>query len=168
METPRPVTSGPAEFPRSSQTSFLSLPSCTGTHGSRNALLLVSFVTSTTHTAERRLPQKRRDASPCPFQDPNGKLLAHFARSRVRVRPPAPIVPNGGCASNPSFPLPDLSIAVLVASCAARSPLRATPASASLFRDLLTAVAPSKGVSIFCFVILFARSSLHQTTSKGA
>jgi hypothetical protein len=85
---------------------------------------------------------------------------------RMRFSPPAPIVPNGGCASNPSFALPDLSIAVLVASCAAPSPLRATSASASLLRDLLTAVAPSKRSPSFAFVILFARSSLHQTISK--
>jgi hypothetical protein len=33
----------------------------------------------------------------------------------------------GVAPATPSFPLRDLSIAVLVASCAARSPLRATP-----------------------------------------
>jgi hypothetical protein len=95
LETPRPVTSRPAEFPRSrARVSFLSFPSCTGTQGSRNALLLRSFVASTTHTAERRLPQNGREASPCPFQDPKGKPLAQFARGRVPSAPPAPIVPN--------------------------------------------------------------------------
>jgi hypothetical protein len=44
----------------------------------------------------------------------------------------------------------------LVAPCAA-GPLRATPASASLLRDLLTAIAPSKRFLSFAFVSLFAR-----------
>ena len=58
-----------------------------------------------------------------------------------------------------------LSRAVLVVRCAA-GPLRATPASASLLRDLLTAVAPSKRFLTFAFVILFARSSLQPNNLK--
>ena len=102
---------------------------------------------STTHTAERRSYKKGRDASPCPFRT---LTASSWLTSLAGEFEHTPLAPNRGCAGNPSFPLPDLSIAVLVASCAARSPLRATPASASVLRDLLTAVAPSKGVSIFC------------------
>jgi hypothetical protein len=99
-----------------------------------------------------------------PSEKSSWQLLARFARRQDFNRAPCPIVPNG-VARNPSFPFPNLSRAVLVAPCAA-GPLRATPASASLLRDLLTAVASSKRSLSFAFVILFARSSLPSNNLK--
>ena len=77
----------------------------------------------------------------------------------VLEAPPCPQCPQWGLRPTQSFPLPNLSRAVLVVRCAA-GPLRASPASASLLRDLLTAVTPSKRSLTFAFVSLFARSSL--------
>ena len=73
METPRPVTSGPAEFPRSSQ-GQLSLPSFL--YGNPWFLVTPSFFrlspfsVPTHHTAERRQPIQGRDASPPPPSGP--------------------------------------------------------------------------------------------------
>src|SRR5260221_6411587 len=72
-------------------------------------------------------------------------------------RAPLPPCPQWGLLGSPSFPLPKLSRAVLLVAPCAAGPLRATPASASLLRDLLTAIAPSKRFLSFAFVSLFAR-----------
>src|SRR5260221_2458351 len=72
-------------------------------------------------------------------------------------RSPLPPWPQWGLLGSPSFPLPKLSRAVLIVAPCAAGPLRATPASASLLRDLLTTIAPSKRFLTFAFVILFAR-----------
>jgi hypothetical protein len=58
-----------------------------------------------------------------------------------------------------------LSRAVLVVRCAA-GPLRASPASASLLRELFDSGHSKQTVLTFAFVILFARSSLQQNNLK--
>jgi hypothetical protein len=129
METPRPVTSCSAEFPRSSQAS-LSLPSFL--YGNPRFRVTPSFFRlcspfirppTRQHRRKAATPWNRRDASPLPPPlDPNNNVSARFRSQIVSWRPPAPIVPNGGCAGTQSFPLPNLSRAVLVVRCAARSP----------------------------------------------
>jgi len=165
METPRPVTSGSAEFPRSS-TGKLSLPSFL--YGNPWFRVTPSFfrlcpfsLDAPKHQDRRKAATLRNGETPrlCPSETLNTTVFARFRSQIVSWRPPAPIVPNGGCAQSQSFPLPKLSRAVLIVRCAA-GPLRASPASASLLRDLLTAVTPSKRFPTFAFVILFARSSL--------
>jgi hypothetical protein len=92
----------------------------------------------------------------CPSQDLKRQSLARFARRWNSTAPPAPIVPNGDCSGAQAFRSLTCQELSFVAPCAA-GPLRATPASASLLRDLLTAIAPSKRFLSFAFVSLFAR-----------
>jgi hypothetical protein len=121
----------------------------------------------------RTLPRRQRAVDR--QLDPNSHLFARrcsegscrghlWLRSRSLadslVAPPSPHCPQWGLRSNPkafrslNCQEPSSSFVVQLA------PLRASPASASLLRDLLTAVTPSKRLPTFAFVILFARSSL--------
>jgi hypothetical protein len=78
-------------------------PSCTGTDGSRNALLLPSFVASTTHTAERRLPKKGETPRPGPFEDLTPiSWLALLTDNFVAPRPDRP----NGVALEPKLFVP--------------------------------------------------------------
>ena len=163
METPRPVTAGPAEFPRSSQASCLSLPSCTGTHGSSvtpSFFRLSHLQPSASDTAERRQPFERRDASPLPLSRTLTPISWLALLADNFVAPPCPHCPQWGLRSNPKLSAPSPCQELSSSFVVQLVPYGLPPASASLFRDLLTAVAPSKRLLSFAFVILFARSSL--------
>ncbi len=121
----------------------------------RNALLFSSLpfsLDAPKHQDRRKAATLRNGETPrlCPSETLNTTVLRSLSLADSFVAPPAPIVPNGGCAQSQSFPLPKLSRAVLIVVRCAASPLRASPASAPLLRDLLTAVTPSKRVPNFC------------------
>jgi hypothetical protein len=157
METPRPVTAGPAEFPRSSQ-ARLSLPSFL--YGNPRFRVTPSFFRlcspfirppTRQHRRKAATPRNRRDASPLPPPlDPNNNVSARFRSVDSFVAPPLPPLSPTGVALEPkafhSLTCQELSSSFVVQL----APLRASPASASLLRELFDSGHSKQTVPNFC------------------